>query len=92
MPEPDLSGEHTSIEGSRHASPDRRERTRLIALGVIGAIIVVFAVINLNSVKVHWLVTTDQAPLILVIVLAFLLGCVADRLLVIRAKRRGTDT
>ena len=52
----------------------------------------VFAVINLDDVKVHWLVATDQTPLIVVIVLAFLLGILADRLLLVRARRkRGAD-
>jgi uncharacterized integral membrane protein len=52
----------------------------------------VFAVINLDSVKVHWLVTSGSAPLILVIVLAFLLGVAADRLLIVRAKRKRKGT
>ena len=67
---------------------DRRRQRRVIASGVIGALVVVFALINLNDVKVHWLITTGQTPLIVVIVLAFLLGIVADRLLLARAKRK----
>ena len=67
---------------------DRRRQQRLIAAGVIGALVVVFAVINLNDVKVHWLIATGQTPLIVVIVLAFLLGIVADRLLLARARRK----
>jgi len=71
---------------------DRRHQQRMIAAGVIGAIVVAFAVINLNDVKVHWLIATGQTPLIVVIALAFLLGIAADRLLLRRAKRkRGTD-
>jgi uncharacterized integral membrane protein len=72
---------------------DRRRQQRVIAGGVVGAIVVVFAVINLNDVKVHWLIATGQTPLIVVIALAFLLGIVADRLLLARAKRkRGTQS
>jgi uncharacterized integral membrane protein len=69
----------------------RRERARLVAVAIIAVVITVFAVLNLNSVKVHWLVTTNHAPLIVVIVLAFLLGVAADRLLVVRARRRRSD-
>jgi uncharacterized integral membrane protein len=86
---PDPFSEPTS-EPARAARTDveRRRQQRVIAAVVIGAIVAVFAVINLNDVKVHWLVTTDQTPLIVVIVLAFLLGMVADRLLLARAKRK----
>jgi lipopolysaccharide assembly protein A len=67
---------------------ERRHQQRLIAGGVIGVVVVVFAVINLNDVKVHWLIATGQTPLIVVVVLAFLLGIVADRLLLARAKKK----
>lgn len=66
----------------------RRERVRLIAAIVITALVVVFAVLNVDDVKVHWIVTTAQTPLIVVIVVSLLLGVVLDRLLVIRARRR----
>ena len=59
----------------------------MIAAGVIGALIAVFAIVNLDQVKVHWLVTTGKTPLILVIGVAFLLGIVVDRL-AIRARRK----
>lgn len=66
----------------------RRERVCLIAAIVITALVVVFAVLNVDDVKVHWIVTTAQTPLIVVIVVSLLLGVVLDRLLVIRARRR----
>ncbi len=66
----------------------RRDRAQVIAAAIVGALVAVFAVLNLNDVKVHWLVTTSQTPLILVVLLAFVLGIVGDRLLVIRARRR----
>jgi uncharacterized integral membrane protein len=59
----------------------------LVAAGVVGALIAVFAIVNLDQVKVHWLVTTGQTPLILVIGVAFLLGILVDRLAV-RARRK----
>jgi uncharacterized integral membrane protein len=66
----------------------RRNGARLIAAGIIGAVVAAFALLNLNDVKVHWLVTTGQTPLIVVIVVAFALGVAADRLVIFRAKRR----
>ena len=59
----------------------------MVAAGVVGALIAVFAIVNLDQVKVHWLITTGQTPLILVIGVAFLLGIVVDRL-AIRARRK----
>jgi uncharacterized integral membrane protein len=69
------------------AAPARRDRARLIAAAIIGALIAVFAVVNLNDVKVHWLVTSGKTPLIIVIAVAFLLGMLVDRLAV-RARRK----
>ncbi len=68
--------------------PARRDRARLVASAIIGAVVAAFALLNLDNVRVHWIVATGQTPLILVIVLAFLLGMAADRLFVVRAKRR----
>lgn len=66
----------------------RRERTRLVAATVLGALIAAFALLNLDDVKVHWIVTTGQTPLTIVVIIAFLLGVGVDRLLILRAKRR----
>jgi uncharacterized integral membrane protein len=71
----------------RGSVPERRDRARLIAVGIVGALIAVFALVNLNDVKVHWLIDTGQTPLIVVIAVAFLLGILADRL-VMRARRK----
>ena len=70
----------------------RRERARMIGLGVLGALLVAFAALNLDSVEVNWLLGTWSTPLIVVIVVAVLLGMAIDRILVRRsrsaAKRR----
>ncbi len=66
---------------------ERRQRTRVISAGVLGAVVTAFALLNLDDVKVHWLVATGQTPLLVVIVFAFLLGVFVDRL-VIRARRK----
>lgn len=66
----------------------RTDSLRLLAAAVIGAAITAFALLNLNDVEVHWLFTTRRTPLIVVIVLAFVLGILADRAWVLRARRR----
>jgi uncharacterized integral membrane protein len=66
----------------------RRQRARLLAAAILGALFAAFAVLNLEDVKVNWLITSGQTPLILVIVISFALGLGADRLLVLRAGRR----
>ena len=67
-----------------------RQRARVIAAGVVGAVVAAFALLNLNDVRVHWLFATGHTPLIVVIAFAFLLGVIVDRL-ALRAtrKRRG---
>jgi uncharacterized integral membrane protein len=77
----------TISETPGRAVTERRERTRLIAAAVLGAVVAVFALVNLGDVKVHWIVTTGHTPLIVVIAVAFLLGMLVDRL-IIRARRK----
>jgi uncharacterized integral membrane protein len=56
--------------------PERSARENLRTVGVVGllAIAVLFALLNLNDVKVNWIFTSTKTPLIVVIVVAFLLG------------------
>jgi uncharacterized integral membrane protein len=75
-------------EPAPRTKEERREaRKRIVAL-VIAAIVIVFAVVNLDRVKVDWIVTTGHTPLIVVIVVSFLLGIAADRLAIARKRRR----
>jgi uncharacterized integral membrane protein len=67
---------------------ERRHRARVLSAGVIGALATAFALLNLGDVKVNWLVSTDRTPLIVVIVVVFLFGMLADRLLLLRSRRR----
>jgi len=84
--------DRTTTDRKTVAKAGRRSVARLIAAGLIGAVVAVFALLNFNDVKVHWLVTTGQTPLIVVIVVAFGLGVAADRLLIFRARRRRQRT
>ena len=53
-----------------------RENRRTVAGLSIGALVAVFAVLNLDEVQVNWIVGTVSTPLILVIGITFLLGAV----------------
>jgi uncharacterized integral membrane protein len=74
------------------ASKPKRGNRELARAGVLVALAVLmtlFAVLNVGDVKVNWIFGSDQAPLIVVIVLSVLVGAVltysADRR---SAKRR----
>lgn len=58
----------------------------LVSGGAV-ALVIVFAVLNTNKVKVDWIVTTSNTALILVIVVSFLLGAIAGALF---WRRRGS--
>jgi uncharacterized integral membrane protein len=59
----------------------------MIAAGVLGALLVVFAVLNSQRVRVHWIVTTHTAPLILVIAASAVVGFAVGWLLHRRSSR-----
>jgi len=54
----------------------RREMARTGALVVLAVLVTLFAVFNVDKVKVHWIFGTDEAPLIIVIVISLLVGVV----------------
>jgi uncharacterized integral membrane protein len=62
----------------------RREMVRAGGLVVLAGLFVAFALLNLNEVKVNWIIGSGRAPLIIVIVISLLAGIVltyfADRL------------
>jgi uncharacterized integral membrane protein len=60
----------------RASSGDRRELVRASALFILAALAIVFAVLNLDEVEVHWAFGSGRAPLIVVIVISLLVGCV----------------
>jgi len=92
MTEPQPTDTHVPESRPSRTPAKRRDRGRLVAAAVIGAVMAVFALVNLDNVKVHWLIATGQTPLIVVIALAFALGMIADRLVVIRARRKRRAT
>lgn len=62
-----------------HSRPDRRsqrEMARTAALVVLAILVTLFAVFNLNEVKVSYVFGSTHAPLIVVIVISVLFGIV----------------
>jgi uncharacterized integral membrane protein len=52
----------------------RKENRRLLLGLLVGALVAVFAVLNLDEVEVNWIFGTAQTPLIIVIAVTFILG------------------
>jgi uncharacterized integral membrane protein len=64
----------------------RRETARTGALVVLAILVTLFAVLNTDKVKVHWIFGTREAPLIIVIVVSLLVGVIFTHF----AERRGS--
>ncbi|HEY5143564.1 MAG TPA: lipopolysaccharide assembly protein LapA domain-containing protein [Solirubrobacteraceae bacterium] len=60
-----------------------------IAAVVLVALIVVFAILNSQSVRMHWLVTTTTTPLFVVIIIFAALGLLLGYILGTRSRGRG---
>ena len=52
----------------------RKVNVKLIAMGALAAVLVLFALLNTHEVGVDWLFNTWSAPMILVIVVSALIG------------------
>jgi uncharacterized integral membrane protein len=61
------------------ARRSRRELARTASLVVLAVLITLFAVFNVDQVKVHYIFGTGKAPLIIVIVVSVLVGAVLTR-------------
>ena len=78
----------TSTHQEKVVTTTRRKLTaRMVAAAVLGAVLVLFAVLNSQDVRVHWLVTTTTGPLIIVILICGALGFAAGWLLVRRSSQ-----
>jgi uncharacterized integral membrane protein len=60
----------------REQHRSRIERVRAVGPLLLAAVFIAFAVLNLNQVKVDWIVGSGHAPLIIVIVISVLVGIV----------------
>ncbi len=66
----------------------RRESARTAALLVLAVLITLFAVFNLDEVKVDWIFGSGHAPLIVVIVISLLVGVLLTHLAERRSSKR----
>jgi uncharacterized integral membrane protein len=77
----------TSGQTGPAVASKRKLSPRTITAAVLGGLLVLFAALNSQTVTIHWIVTTTQAPLIIVIVGCGLIGFAVGWLL---ARRRAT--
>ena len=87
-----MSSEQTRVppkpaEGPAHRRSSR-ELLRTGGLVALAILITLFAVFNLDEVKVHWIVGSGRAPLIIVIVISLLVGIVLTYVAERRPRRR----
>ena len=61
-------------------SRSRGELSRTIAILILALAVILFAVKNLDQVKVNWIVGSGRAPLIIVILITLLVGIVISHL------------
>ena len=73
MPAPAQTPGHSQPKADRRG---RRNQARTGALVVVAVLITLFAVFNLESVKVSWIFGKGKAPLIIVILISLLVGVV----------------
>jgi uncharacterized integral membrane protein len=66
----------------------RRETARTTGLVALAILITLFAVLNFDDVKVHWIIGSGRAPLIIVIVISLLVGIVLTHFAERRSRRR----
>jgi putative membrane protein len=80
MTGPQSTTEPGSKPRRRRGSLLAKENRRLLYGLVLGALVALFAVLNLDKVKVDWIVGSFRTPLIIVIAVSFLLGALAGYL------------
>jgi uncharacterized integral membrane protein len=68
--------------------PRRREQARTAAWVILAIVITAFAISNTEKVKVHWIVGSGHAPLIIVIAISLLVGIILTHFADRRAAKR----
>jgi uncharacterized integral membrane protein len=66
----------------------RTEEPRQLLLGGLMVLAVLFALLNLDKVKVDLIVSSPRIPLLFVILACLVLGAAIDRLLMRRSRQR----
>lgn len=85
MPAPAEIPGHSQPKANRRS---RRELARTAAAVILAVLITLFAVLNLEKVKVHGIFGTWEPPLIIVIVISLLVGVVLTHFAERRARKR----
>ncbi len=70
---------------------NRKEKSRTVAAAVLGVLLTLFAVLNSQSVRVHFIVSTVSTPLIVVIAICSLIGMLIGWMVSRRYASRQTD-
>jgi uncharacterized integral membrane protein len=82
-----------SMSSSPHdgatAARSKRENARRLAIGILAAVAALFAVLNLDSVKVNLLFGSVTMPLVIVIAACLLIGGLIGAYAGRRSQRRG---
>ncbi len=84
--DPDVSSTHRT--GDDPAARSKRENARRIAIGILAAVALLFALLNLDSVSVHLLFGTVTMPLVIVIAACLLIGGLIGAYVGRRGRRR----
>jgi uncharacterized integral membrane protein len=77
-----------SGETSPTPTSQRKLAPRTIIAAAAGGLIVLFALVNSQTVTIHWVVTTTQTPLIVVIAVCGVLGFATGWLMARRSAQR----
>ena len=91
MSDPTMDPSGFGYEPSRPRRPDRRRDVRLVVSGVVGVLLIWFAIANLQDVTIHFWVSSSRAPLIVVVVISALLGMLAGGLITRSRRNRHDD-
>ena len=79
-----------SVQTEPTKAPERKLAPRTAIAALLGGLAVLFAVVNSQTVTIHWVLSTTQTPLIVVIVGCGLIGFAVGWLIARRAARRSS--
>lgn len=82
----------TEVPPGQAAAHQRDRRARAIAVAILAGLLLLFAVLNLQTVRIHLVVTTVHWPLILVIVVCGLIGAAIGWLVLRRRAGQGAGS
>lgn len=81
--------------GDRHepeAARDHKTRAKIVAVAILATALTLFAVLNSQTVEVHFIFTTARLPMIVVIALCAAIGVAVGWLIARRRAARGASS